>query len=251
MGRSWTQGPKSTLAMLVADWKAQLREEGHTASRSLENIPSTITTSFHTRCSQEEPHGVMSSCWSQPAAVPPSEQEGTSSGWLGVGRTLCATPHRAMGVSCRAGGACPTSAVTCSPCLSRCSWVLPWRRDRGEHLLCPPYARTHSQPCPSAALALYCEGRSRSACPWLSPHAPWGRVSVPFPAILLGQLSAGLPQPTPFLSGERASSAWHLLLPLLLLLLLPAPPGVEFPPPPVRPPPMPHPYAFSLAFASP
>lgn len=120
MGRSWTQGPKSTFAMLVADRKAQLRQEGHTASRSLENIPSTVTTSFCTSYSQEEPHGAASSCWIQPAAVPLSEQGETSSGWLGVGRTLCATPHQAMGVSCRAGGACPTSAASCPPCLSRC-----------------------------------------------------------------------------------------------------------------------------------
>lgn len=163
MGRNWTQGPKSTFTMVVADWKAQLHQEGHTASRSLKNIPCTI--SFCTSCSQEEPHGAVSSCWSQSSAVPPSEQEGSSSGWLGVGQTLCATPQQAMEVSCRAGGACPTSAVPCPPYLSRCFWVLRWRRGRGEHLLHPPYTRTHSQPRPSATLALYCDGRSWSAYP--------------------------------------------------------------------------------------
>lgn len=165
MARSWTQGPKSTFAMLVADWKAQLRQEGHTASRSLENIPSTVTTSFLTSCSQEEPHGVVSSCGSQPAAVPPPEQEGASSGWLGVGWTLCATPHQAMGVSCRAGGACPTSATSCPPCLSKCFLGPSLKKGQRGASVASPYTRTHSQPCPSAALALYCEGRSRSASP--------------------------------------------------------------------------------------
>lgn len=165
MARSWTQGPESTFAMLVADWKAQLRQEGHTASRSLENIPSTVTTSFLTSCSQEEPHGVVSSCGSQPAAVPPPEQEGASSGWLGVGWTLCATPHQAMGLSCRAGRACPTSATSCPPCLSKCFLGPSLKKGQRGASVASPYTRTHSQPCPSAALALYCEGRSRSASP--------------------------------------------------------------------------------------
>lgn len=56
-------------------------------------------------------------------------------------------------------------------------------------------------------------------------------------AILVRQLSAGLPKPTPSLSGERASSAWLLLFPFLPLLLFLAPPGVKFLLPLYGPPP--------------
>lgn len=155
MGRSWTQGPESTFAMLVADWKAQLRLEGHMASGSLENAPSTTTTSFSTSRTQEEPHGAVSSCWSQPAAVPPPEQEGASSRWLSVGRTLSATLHWATGVSCRAGGACPH--LSCPlPTLAEAGVFGSFPEEGAEGSVCclPPTRARTPAPCPSSRFGL-------------------------------------------------------------------------------------------------
>jgi len=166
MGRSWTQGSETKFAKLVADRKAQLRLEGHTASGSQENTPSTTTTSFSTSCMQEEPHGAASSCWRQPAAVPPSKQEGASSGRLGVGWTRSATLCWAKGVSCMAGGVCPTSAAPCPPSLRQVVLGLsPKKGQRGASVATPLHMHALLHPVPPATLALYCEGRSRSASP--------------------------------------------------------------------------------------
>lgn len=130
--------------------------------------------------------------------------------WCGTD-ILCHPPP-GYGVSCRAGGSCPTSAMPCPSCLSRCFWVLPWTRAEGSIYCVPP---THARiPNPVPQPLWPCTVRGVLGLPPLDcPPTRPGEVS-PYlsPAILLGQLSAGLPQPTPSL--ERG----HLL------------PGFSFPP---------------------